>query len=97
MEHKQEKMKRQEKIVNELQEASLERQVLEEEWDRGGYIPAEESNEQLALPSTSQSARVLSEPLVIDPAISNAHAKVSLHKQNRAFEFVSQKSMLTRL
>ena len=62
---------------------------MEEELDRGGYTPAEESSEQLALPSTSQSARVVSEPLIIDPAISNAHAKVSLYEQNRGSEFVS--------
>ena len=85
-------MKRQQEIVNlthKLQEASLERQVLEEESDRGVYTPAEESSEQLALPSMSQSARVVSEPLIIDPAIGNAHAKVSLCEQNRASEFVS--------
>ena len=65
MKHKQEEikheMKRQQEIVNllhELQEVSLERQGLEEKLDRGGYIPAEESNEQLALPSTSQAARI---------------------------------------
>ena len=92
LERKQEEMKRKQEIVNlthELQEASLERQVLEEELDRGEYTPAEESSEQLALPSTSQSARVVSEPLIIDPAISNALAKVSLYEQNSASEFVS--------
>ena len=51
-------------------------------------IPAEESSEQLALPSRSQPARVVSEPLLIDPAISNAHAIASLREQGRAFEFV---------
>ena len=95
LERKQEEIKRQQEIVNlthELQEASLERQVLEEELDRGGYIPAEESSEQLALRSTSKPARVVSEPLVIGPAISNAHANVSLYEQNRASKFVSPAS-----
>ena len=48
LERKQEEMKRKQEIVNlthELQEASLERQVLEEELDRGEYTPAEESSE----------------------------------------------------
>ena len=65
---------------------------MEEELDRGGYIPAEESSEQLALPSTSKPERVVSEPLVIGPAISNAHANVSLCEQNRASKFVSPAS-----
>ena len=73
----------------ELQEISLECQVLEEGLNRERYIPAEESREKLALPSTSQVARVVLEPLVIDPAISNAHDKVSLPEQNSAFELVS--------
>ena len=65
---------------------------MEEKLNKRGYIPAEESSEQLALPFTSQATRVVSESLVIDFAISNAHAKVSLREQNRAFEFVSPAS-----
>ena len=88
-------------LTHKLQEASLEHQVLDEELDRGGYIPAEESSEQLAIPATSQAPKVVSKPIMIDTAICDTrsvctnrtvllnlfHAK---YRKNKTVDYVAQ-------